>query len=356
MSLHVAVSGWLLGPHSGANRRLLALLDAMAPLLQPDERITALVPQGAAIDLPRSQRLAAVEVRIPQAPSWRRALAERSLLQRELDALGADVLDHGFLPLPRVRQPVVLTVHDARDCDGLGRRPRQLARWLLRRAARHAACVITPSRFTAERLRAAGVHAPIEVIPNACAPSPIAAAPWHADGPLLHVGHLERRKNLDVVLAGLARLPAARRPELLLVGADHGDGGRLLRLARRLGIGDRVRRLGPLDDANLLQRYASARAVVVPSRYEGFSLPALEALAHDRPLLCADCGALPEVVGPAARLLPPDDAAAWAAAIESLSAGQGAAASDARLAQAAKFSWQASAGMLLSTWRRIAAR
>ena len=94
MSLHVAVSGWLLGPHSGANRRLLALLDAMAPLLQPDERITALVPQGAAIDLPRSQRLAAVEVRIPQAPSWRRALAERSLLQRELDALGADVLDH----------------------------------------------------------------------------------------------------------------------------------------------------------------------------------------------------------------------------------------------------------------------
>ena len=83
---------------------------------------------------------------------------------------------------------------------------------------------------------------------------------------------------------------------------------------------------------------------------------ALEALAHGRPLLCADCGALPEVVGTAARLLPPDDAKAWAAAIESLAAGQDATAWDARRAQAAKFSWQASAGMLLATWRRVAAR
>ena len=66
---------------------------------------------------------------------------------------------------------------------------------------------------------------------------------------------------------------------------------------------------------NLPALYAGARAVVMPSRYEGFGLPCLEAMACGAPVVAASAGALPETVGDAALLVPPDDAEAFADAL-----------------------------------------
>lgn len=354
MSLHVAVSGWLLGPPSGANRRLLALLAAVGPRLAPGERVTVLHrPDHAPPTLPG---IGWQPIAIPAGPTVRRALAERRRLPAALAALGADVLDHGFLPLPRAPIPVCLLVHDLRAVDGLTRWPRWLARATLRRALAGAAAVVAPSRWTADRLRA--------LAPAAVAPIVVAnavAAPRDGDranagvppaGYVLHVGHLEARKNLGVVVAALADLPPAERPELWLAGRD---AGALAALQRAAAGRVAVRALGVVADGELAALYCGARAVVLPSRHEGFGLPALEALAHGAPALVSACGALPEVVGRAGVLLPPDDVAAWRRALAGAAAGDDASLRAARRAHATAHTWAASAEALLATWRRVAA-
>ncbi len=350
MTLHVAVSGWLLGTPSGANRRLQALLHHIAPLLVGDERITVLhradVPPFAT--LPQVSWCA---VSIAATPTLRRIWCERRLLPGIVQQVGANVLDHGFLPLPRLRVPVVLTVHDLRAAEGLTRWPRWLARRTVRDSAARAAAVVVPSDFTRRALRAfAPAAAPI-VIHNGVALPPVAATPTTRPGHLLHVGHLEPRKNLEVIVRALALLPAAERPELRLVGRDAGSLGALRTLALALGVEDRLRHCGQLDDQALAVQFADARAVVVPSRYEGFGLPALEGLAHDRPVLVADAGALPEVVGAAGTVLPADDAAAWSRAI---AATADATSDPARRLQAARHDWPSAAAQLLQVWRRVA--
>ena len=351
MSLHVAVTGTQLGPPSGANRRLLQLVQCAAPLLAGDERITVL--HGADfVPPPPLPRVAWHAVAIPRGPVLRRAIAERRALPRLLQQLGVTVLDHGLLPAPRVPCALVQTIHDLRDVDGHGRWPRWLARVVVRAAAARAAIVVVPSEFTRQRLRAIARAAAIAIIGNGVDPAP-AAAPAPA-GPLLHVGHLEPRKNLGVLLRALARLPAARRPELVLAGADAGSGPELRALAQRLGLLAHVRFLGAVDDVELQRLYGTARAVAVPSRCEGFGMCALEALAHGRPLLAAAAGALPEVAGDQAVLLPPDDDAAWAAAIAATADDRGDAA--ARRARAARCSWPLAAAKLVEVWRAAALR
>ncbi|MGE3172273.1 MAG: glycosyltransferase [Planctomycetota bacterium] len=355
-ALHAVVSGWLLGPPSGANRRLIELLRHAATELRGDERVTVLHAPGFAPPA-LHPRVAWRAAPIPAGPTLRRARAERRVLPGLLRELGATVCDHGMLPAPPAPCPLLLTVHDLRAVDGHDRRPRWLARLVLRRACRRADAIAAPSAFTRERLRALAPEARVELVPNGVALPPEDGVDVVDDGALLHVGHLEPRKNLDVLLRALALLPPVERPALQLVGADAGAGAGLRALARRLGVADRVELCGVEDDAAVQRRYAAARAVVVPSRCEGFGLCALEGLAHSRPVLVAAAGALPEVVGDAGRVLPPDDAAAWARAIGALGAADHD--DDARRrrrARAAAFGWPAAAARLVALWRELSAR
>jgi len=120
-------------------------------------------------------------------------------------------------------------------------------------------------------------------------------------GYLLFVGNPKPHKNLDFLLAAHERLRARmeRVPPLVIAGG------------RSAGedAGGAVRRLGRVDDTLLPALYRSALALVVPSLWEGFGLPAAEAMAAGTPVLAADRGALPEVVGDAALLFDPTDAA-----------------------------------------------
>jgi len=312
MSMHVAVAGWLLGPHSGANRRLLRLLRDASDWLDDGERITVLHPRSFSPPR-RTDHLSWQPVDIPAGSSVRRAWAEQRTLRPLLRELGATVYDHGFLPTPRVGIPLCLTIHDVRDADGEGRWPRLLARSVLRKSLRRSDGVITVSEWTASRLRELAPGCEPIIVPNGVDPREPGESPPDipANGYVLHVGHLEPRKNLGVVIRALALIDATRRPELWLLGYDAGEWPRLRALAERLGVHEQVRHLGVRSDFVLDAYYEDARLVVIPSRYEGFGLPALEARAHGTRVALADAGALPEVVGDGA-LLPVDDAAAWA--------------------------------------------
>ncbi len=131
-----------------------------------------------------------------------------------------------------------------------------------------------------------------------------------ADMPLKGLFHLLRAMAILTAREG-------RDVRLTVIGTPKKDGG-VVRLIHRLGIGDRVSFTGRVDPPAFLRHYAAASAAVVPSVYEGFGLPAGEAMACGVPVVATTGGALPEVVGDAGLLVPPADADALARAIGSL--------------------------------------
>ncbi|HMU90293.1 MAG TPA: glycosyltransferase family 4 protein [Pseudomonadales bacterium] len=125
-------------------------------------------------------------------------------------------------------------------------------------------------------------------------------------------------KGLDHLLEAISRLvpdyPALR----LVVLGQPKPGGHTERLIERLRLADRVRFVRGLSTAEVAQLYARSTLAVVPSLYEGFGLPAGEAMACGVPVISTTGGALPEVVGDAGVLVPPGDAVALASAIAEL--------------------------------------
>jgi glycosyltransferase involved in cell wall biosynthesis len=216
--------------------------------------------------------------------------------------------------------------------------------------------VIVPSHFTAERLQRIAPATHCEVIPNGVELPPAEQLQLGAASYVLHVGHLEDRKNLQLLVRALASLPAAERPLLTLVGADQGTGAALRELADRLEVDDRVHLPGTVAEDELQELYATARAVLVPSNYEGFGLCALEGLAHGRPVYVSNLGALPEVVGDAAHVLPADDVQAWGRAMIRNAADDSLEARRGRRAQAERYTWEHAAAQVLDCWRHAARR
>ncbi len=123
---------------------------------------------------------------------------------------------------------------------------------------------------------------------------------------------------------------------------------------RALGFPDSTLELSPLSDSELALFYGGATAVLVPSRYEGFGLPALEAMACGAPVIAAQAGALPEVTGNAALLVPPDDANAWREAAQRLFRDDALRAelSEKGKLRAARFTWDDCAKQTLEVYRR----
>lgn len=140
---------------------------------------------------------------------------------------------------------------------------------------------------------------------------------------ILSVGVLQPRKNLGVLLDAFALVklgPVAPPHKLVIVGKRGWLGNDLDRQVTALppAVSDDIVWAGYVPDDDLPALYGGADALCYPSRYEGFGLPPLEAMACGCPVLCSRTSSLPEVVGDAGVLLPPDDSAAWAHALEKL--------------------------------------
>ena len=234
-------------------------------------------------------------------------------------------------------------------------------------SARRAERVIAVSQRTAsDGVRLLGLDpARVRVVPEAAAPvfSPRPrealdeVARRHGLVPskpyILFVGTLEPRKNIPLLLDAFARLRRDVDVQLLLVGARGWLAEPIFQAHARTGLGDAARFLGPLGENELAVLYSHAGAFVLPSVYEGFGLPVLEAMACGAPAVCSNAGPLPEVAGDAAVLLAPDGPDAWAAAMARLL-------SDARLADALRqkgfarartFSWERTAQATRDVYR-----
>lgn len=124
-------------------------------------------------------------------------------------------------------------------------------------------------------------------------------------------------KGLKYLLEAVAVLRLQRKIELVIVGKPMKN-GYTQGLIDSLGIGDCVTHLGQIDTADLVRHYSMATMVVVPSVYEGFGLPAAEAMCCKAPVVSTTAGALPEIVGDAGILVPPADAGALVEAISGL--------------------------------------
>jgi glycosyltransferase involved in cell wall biosynthesis len=146
--------------------------------------------------------------------------------------------------------------------------------------------------------------------------------------PLRHIervpGRIMTTASADVALKGLvpllealAKVRTERHAELVVVGKQR-DGSSIPAVIERLGLEGAVRFVSGVDSERMVELYAEAEVAVVPSLYEGFSLPAIEAMACGVPLVATTGGALPEVVGPDgvnALTVPPGDPGALAGAI-----------------------------------------
>jgi glycosyltransferase involved in cell wall biosynthesis len=273
-------------------------------------------------------------------------------------AYGRAQLVHRFdLRLPPRLGREVLTVHDLPPLrfDDEGRLSARAVA-----SARGAAGVICPSQFAAEEVRTLLAPRRVWVVPYGLNEEigravPMAAADLAAQRVserfVLHAAGATTRKNLDA-LAAAWRLVAARCPDttLVLCGPPHHRRDRLF-----AGV-PAVRYLGHLAPPAVARFMRSASAVVVPSLYEGFGMPALEGMAAGVPVVAADRGALPEVCGGAALLVPPTAEGIADGLVEVLTDGPRAAALGARGPErAAAFSWSKAAEATLAVYEEALA-
>ncbi len=121
-------------------------------------------------------------------------------------------------------------------------------------------------------------------------------------------------KGLYQLLQAVKKITDKRKIKLVVIGTPKKNGG-IEKLVKKLNLKDYVTFTGRVDHARFIQEYAKASIAVVPSLYEGFGLPAGEAMACKVPLICTTGGALPEVTGDAAKLVPPGDSKALEKAI-----------------------------------------
>lgn len=183
-------------------------------------------------------------------------------------------------------------------------------------------------------------------------------ARYSPDRPYLFmVGTLEPRKNHRLALEALARLKALGYPHRLLIAGGHGWLFAPIQAhVAALGLEGDVTFTGYVPGADLPGLYTAADCVLVPSLYEGFGLPVLEAMACAAPVVCSNTGSLPEIAGDAARLISPTDASALVAAVRQLLDTPDQAAELRRRgpAHARRFTWQAAALQTVQVYHHAA--
>ncbi len=273
----------------------------------PSRRVRSLIGETVDLGWPRGPM---------RYEAWHR-------LQRPRVRLPVDVIHAPSLAIPPTdTAPLVVTVHDVaflREPAAFTKRGLAFHERGLELAHEHARAIVTASRFARDELVRVGFEreriflAPHGVAVRDPEPDPVIDELVVRAGVLgpyvLAVGTVEPRKGLDILARAMTRV-RRELPDLTLaiVGPDGW-----------LDVGgldvDGVARLGTVDERTLDALYRRATLCAVPSRYEGFGLPALEAMARGCPVIASNATSLPEVVGGAGVLVPVGDINGWGHAI-----------------------------------------
>jgi len=361
-----------LRPRASGGREAYALALLHELLAQsPDLDVTAFVPRAAAVDLrgelPSEVRVVAVPSSAAHAGRW--ALGELAQLPVAATRAGVDLLHSpaNFAPVAGSFARVV-TLHDLQHLalpELISPARRIATHALLRAAAQRADRIITGSDAARREIvrELPTIADRIETIPHGVVP-PAPLGRLSEDAARRALGLAQRQvvlavstdlphKNLEGLVDAFSLIAAADRPLLVIAGART-DGPHLRDAAAALGIERDVRLLGFVSLEQRDALYRMAAGVVVPSLYEGFGLPALEAMSYGAPLACSAIPPLREVVGDAALRFPPGDAAAMATAIRELIGDPAGAAQRVRRGRerAARFTWRATASATLEAYAR----
>ena len=235
----------------------------------------------------------------------------------------------------RVECPLVTTMHDLMflvfpEYGGAHQRQKNLlfvtmARWVAKRAN----LILTDSEYSRRdivRLLALGDEK-VFVLPIGVDDSyrPVEEPHRHAEarrrygidgGYIFYLGNFKPHKNVATLLRAFARLdPALRGHQLVLGGRHDAWVPGLIAQAEALGVGERVQFVGEVAEEHMPVLYSGAELFVFPSKYEGFGLPPLEAMACGTAVVCSNRTSLPEVVGDAGLLVDPDDDEAMSVAM-----------------------------------------
>ncbi len=322
------------------------LLRELAPIAD-DIRLAAvvrdasLVPPGVEpLELRASSQALRMAIRLPR------------LLRRTRPAL----VHFLHVVPPAYRGPAVLTVQDLSfeaERGLMGTRDRLLFRTFVQPSVRRAASVLTGSERTRDDLTEHYGVAAEKVVVTPYGVDRV----YGPDGPsadgrpfLLFVGALHARKDPLAAVEAAALLSGELR--LVLVGPDKGLGDAVHEAAARLGISGRVDVRGHVAKDELAALYRGAACFVFPSRYEGFGLPIIEAMASGTPVVTTAAGATTEVAGDAAILVEPGNPVALAGGIERALADRERLVR-AGLERARRYSWQETARRTLDVYRSL---
>lgn len=366
--------------NAGIGRYTRSLVDALARLESGDEYLllSADAPT-AARPFPSAAALRPHIIRLAGRPIGSRRLTvlwHRLRLPLPVEMLPGQVdVFHGtdFALPPALGLPRVVTIHDLAFLTHPQYATVPLARYLARvvpRSLRRADAVIAISETTADDIVARygvardritvimpGVDASFAPVIDRQALATIDAR-YRLEHPLaLAVGTIEPRKRYDYLIAAFAR--ARQQP----------GGPRMLAIAGRRGwlydsvfqaveehrVANAVRFLDYVPEDDLAALYSTADVLAMPSAYEGFGMPVIEAMACGAPVVCSDGGALPEAAGDAALIVPVDDIASLVDALVAVtSETTRQEAMRARgLARAAEFTWERVARRHLEVYHRV---
>lgn len=275
--------------------------------------------------------------------------------------------------MPRLAPcPVVVTIYDLSFIEFPELYPAAQRRYLMHETAHscdHAARLVAISesgRRDIHRLYGVPLERVDVITPGAAGiyrPLPdeqVAAFRQHHKLPdtfFLHVGTLQPRKNISILLEALAQL---NRPDahLVLVGGKGWIYDDIFERVDSLGLRERVRFAGYANDEDVPLWYNAAAALVLPSLYEGFGMPVVEALACGTPVIASNSSSLPEAGGDVALYFDPRDAAALAGqmarVLDDPAIRQRARAEGPR--HATRFSWTRAGEQLAAVYDRAAAR
>lgn len=316
---------------AGAERHLLTLLPAQK---QAGDDVRLIVLEDPAVPVPQfvsATEARGIPVEVVRAahhldPSLTRTLTDR-LRRQSPDIVHTHLVHADVYGLPAARRAgVAATVSSRHDSNPFRRGT--VMRWITRRSMRDARRVIAISGAVARFVR------DVEGVDE----SAIVSVPYGLDAPTIDdrrrlearaamgcgddailigvVGRLVWQKGIDVAIDAFARVRLRHRDATLVIVGDGPLRSALQQHADALGLGTHVRFPGWIDDAKTVM--PAFDLMLMPSRWEGLGLAALEAMACSRPLIASDVDALPEIVvnGRTGTLVPPDDATALAAAIE----------------------------------------
>lgn len=330
---------------------------------------------GPIVDIPQGPALEWVTFRVPENLSivhYYLADQLRRFQDRFVAADGNQVLfaPNYFLPpwFDRADGQLVATIHDLavlKVPETMQDATRQQLSERLESTLARTAQVLTDTETVRQELIDAGLVEPQGVHAVHLGPGSVASVKPSPELPegcptdyVLHVGTLEPRKNLSLLFDLWKRWLASGEspPPLVLCG---GLGWKAESLTENLEQGRRegwLHHLGYLDDAEVAALYAGARWVTMPSLYEGFGLPLVEAMAHGRPLLCSDIPVLREVAADAALYAALDDPDGWLSQVRRLH-GDATLREDLGRRSAARFSafdWRHTAQQTVDVWRAAA--